>query len=324
MENFELSKIPDEQSIRQDLIRNKLEGVRETFFRGRSPDTIRSDKKSLELFATFIGASSFEDLCTKFFSQDPGDANMKALEFKNWLVEQKKSPSTVNRRLCALSSLSKALRFGGAITWTPEIHYVPVETYRDTSGPGTDRFSEVMASLAKDTSPMAIRDRTILILLHDAALRRGELVSVDLENYKPEDNCIWVKAKKRTARVKIDLAPEMKAAIEDWLVIRGSSPGPMFINFDNSQKGSSTRLSGRSIARITHKYGIGNPHGIRHMAVGELSEALNGNIVEVMKFARHKDPKVTMIYIDNLKKRDAEGSKILAEFRHGNRKPKSP
>jgi integrase/recombinase XerC len=188
-----------------------------------------------------------------------------------------------------------------------------VETYRDTSGPGTDRFSAAMGLLDGKTDAMAVRDRTILILLHDGGLRRGELVSIDLGHYDPTAPCIWVKAKKRTARVKIDLAKEMKVAIEEWLKIRGNDPGAMFTNFDPAGKGD--RLSDRSIARITKKHGVGHPHGIRHLAMGEYAEATNGNVIEVMKFGRQKDPKTAMAYIDNLKKRDAKASEVLATFR---------
>lgn len=296
----------------------KVSDIERAFYRGRNEHTIRSDKKSLELFGQFLGENTFTDLCRTFLSGGQGPANMKALEFKNWLVEQKKAPSTINRRLSALSGLVKAFRFVGLIPWDLEVQPVPAETYRDTAGPGTERFATAMAGFDGRIDPMAVRDRAILVLLHDGGLRRGELVSIDLEHYDPLSPCVWVKAKKRTARVKIDLAPEMKDAIEEWLKIRGTAPGPIFKNFDPSKKGDG-RLSGRSVARITEKYGIGNPHGIRHLAIGEYAEATNGNIVEVMKFGRHKDPKITMIYIDNLKKRDAKASKILAEYRKGER-----
>jgi integrase/recombinase XerC len=39
----------------------------------------------------------------------------------------------------------------------------------------------------------------------------------------------------------------------------------------------------------------------RHSAITAALEATNGNIAEVMKFSRHKDPKVLMKYDDNRK-----------------------
>jgi len=48
-------------------------------------------------------------------------------------------------------------------------------------------------------------------------------------------------------------------------------------------------------------YGLGRPHGLRHSAITAALEATNGNIDEVMRFSRHKDPKVLMTYDDNRK-----------------------
>ena len=52
---------------------------------------------------------------------------------------------------------------------------------------------------------------------------------------------------------------------------------------------------------MIHGYGLGRPHGLRHSAITAALEATNGNIAEVMKFSRHKDPKVLMKYDDNRK-----------------------
>jgi hypothetical protein len=40
--------------------------------------------------------------------------------------------------------------------------------------------------------------------------------------------------------------------------------------------------------------GLGRPHGLRPSAITAALEATNGTIAEVMKFSRHKDPKVLM------------------------------
>lgn len=306
------------QPLGQTTLDMNIEAVEQAFYRGSNENTRQSDKTSLAIFAQFLGVDSFRELCRRFLALGHGNANMKALEFQNWLVEQKKAPSTVNRRLSALNKLVKSFRFGGVIAWELDVQAIPVETYRDTSGPGTERFAAAMKDLDTKIDPISVRDRTILTLLHDGGLRRGELVSLDLEHYDPAAPCVWIKAKKRTSRVKIDLSLEMKESIEAWLKVRGTAAGPLFTNFDPAGKGG--RLTGRSVARVTNKRGVGRPHGVRHLAVDEYAEATNGNIVEVMKFARHKDPKITMAYIDNLKKRDATASKVLAEYRKGNRR----
>lgn len=305
-------------AIGQRTFESVAKAIELAIFRGRNEHTVRSVQKSLELFGEFVGASGFLGITKALLGEGQGPANLKGLEFRNWLSARGNAPSTVNNRLHALGVLAEAWRFAGVIEWSVDLHYIPVEAYRDTTGPGTKKFADAMKLLEREKGPMALRDRAILVLLHDGALRRGEVSSLDLEHYDPGGLCLWVKAKKRTERVRIDLAPEMKQAIEAWLEIRGRKPGPLFFNFDRSKR--SARLSDRSIARITHRRGVGRPHGIRHLAIGEYSDATNGNVEKVSKFARHKDPKVTMVYLDSLKKRDAEASKVLAKYRKGLKK----
>jgi len=304
--------------VGRPALETAMDFVLEAIQRGRNPETVRSNLKGLDVFRAFLEVETVKEAVARLVSAGNGQANMTALKFQTWLLEQKKSPSTVNRRLGALKVVVGAFRFAGAITWSLDVPSIQVETYRDTAGPGTERFAEKMAELEKSTDAMALRDRAILILTHDAALRRGEVASIDLEHVDWKAHRVWVKAKKRNQRVDIPISPDIEQALRDWIKVRGEAPGALFKNFDPAQKGD--RLTGTSIGRISKARGVGRPHGIRHLAITEACEALGGDIMEAMKFARHKDPKTTMTYMDNLKKRTADVSVKLAEFRKGKRR----
>lgn len=302
----------DSKTVSRNSFDIHMAAVQEAFLKGNNPDTIRSDKTGLKIFAEFLGVSNFQEVVHAYLAQGQGNANMKALEFKNWLIDQKKAPATINKRLSTIAKLAKAFRFNGSIPWTIETQSVKVEAYRDTSGPGIKVLSEAISSLKDKQDPMSVRDRAILTLLHDGGLRRGELVSIDLEHIDFTKHVLWIKAKKRLQRVAVRMGSEMELAIRVWLELRGDKPGPLFTNLDRAGKGS--RLTGRSVSRICEKRGVGHAHGLRHLSVTEFYRETK-DIMATMTFARHTDPKTTMAYIDNLNKMASDAPDVLAGIR---------
>lgn len=300
--------------IARPALETDIQRVQEAFFRGRNADTIRSDKTSLGIFSKFLGVGSFTELCQSFLGHGLGAANLKALEFKNWLVEQKKAPSTINRRLGALGSLARSFRFVGAIQWEPDILMVPVESYRDTAGPGSEQFRKALEAVSQRPAPGGVRDHAIFVILHDAALRCDELASLDLEHVDFERHLLWVQAKKRQQRESVRIGVDVEAEIRKWIEVRGNAEGALFKNFDRA--GKAKRLTTRSIGRMSVQYGFGHVHGIRHLAITEHYEATK-DILATMRFARHRDPKTTMAYIDNFNKMASDAPEILAKVRKG-------
>lgn len=287
----------------------------ETYFRNKDPKTVRTYTRCLEDFREWLGASSMEEAAARFLSEGQGNANMTAMNFKDFLKKEGYAPSSVNTHLVALRSLVKIGRLLGQIPWMLDVGNVQNETYRDTAGPGTERFIAVWEELSQKTDKMSVRDRTILALAHDAGLRRDEIESISLEHLDWANDRVWVKAKKRNSRVAISLNKDVQTEIKKWLSLRGEDPGPLFLNFDPAGKGKG--LTGTSIDRICKKYGLGHVHGLRHLAITEALEVTNGNIAEVMKFSRHGDPKTVMIYDDNRKNVSGTISAKLAELRKG-------
>lgn len=287
----------------------------DNFFRDKDAKTIRTYKCFLEYFRVWMKASSIDEAASIFLSNGHGQANLLAMNFKSHLVDERYAPSSVNGHLTAIRSLVKVARLMGMVPWTLEVQNVQNEGYRDTSGPGTEKLVATMKELSQRPDPMGVRDYTILSLLHDAGLRRDELVTLDLEHVDWTQHRIWVKAKKRTLRVEIMLNPDVEQCLRRWIKLRGDAPGALFKNFDPTRKGS--RLTGTSVGRICHKYGLGHAHGIRHLAITEALDATNGNIREVMKFSRHKDPKILMVYDDKRMNVSGEISEKLSRIRRG-------
>lgn len=287
----------------------------EMYFRGKDPSTIRTYRRCLQDLQIWIGATSLEETAAKFMSTGQGQANLYMMSFKDYLVKEGYAPSSVNTHLVAIRSMVKIGRLLGQIPWQLDVGNVQNQVYQDTAGPGREHFRTVWDSLSQKTDPMAVRDRTILALAHDAGLRRDEIESIDLEHLDWKNGKVWVRAKKKTTRIGVSVNKDVMMEVDKWIVLRGPTPGALFTNFDRAGKGA--RLTGSSIDRICKKYGLGHIHGLRHLAVTEALVVTNGNIAEVMKFSRHSDPKTVMIYDDNRKNVSGAISEKLSELRRG-------
>jgi integrase/recombinase XerC len=287
--------------------------------RGRNEHSVRSDLKGIHAFGAWLGTKDFPELCRKFLfggvstEERQGNANRIASRYRAHLMEAGYAPSTVKRRLDAVKSVVKTARIFGAIPWGLEVESVPIQAYRDTKGPGSDPFSDAILALEKRNDPMAVRDLAILVLVHDLALRRNEVASLDLEHVDFAQHRVWIKGKKRLQREEVPISPPIEKVLRGWLAVRGDAPGPLFTNFDPAKKGDG-RLDGSSVWRVAKKYGLGRTHGLRHLAITEYAKT-EKDVIKIMKFARHKDPKTTMTYIDNLKETTSEASMKLAELR---------
>lgn len=295
------------------------EVVLETFFKNLNPKTVRAYGRCLMDLQEWMEAISLPEMSALFMGQGQGYANMTALKFKDFLGKEGYSPSSVNVHLTAMRSLVKTARTIGLTQWTLDVKNVPNQAYKETQGPGTRRFQEVWEELRERTDPIGIRDRAILALVHDAGLRRDEIESIDMEHIDWLNDKVLIRAKKKTSRVGVPMNKDVQEEIKKWIKVRGEDPGALFKNFDPAGKGK--RFTGTSIGRMCNKYGLGHIHGIRHLAITEALELTNGNIVEVMKFSRHSDPKTVMIYDDNLKNVSGEISSKLAQLRKGNKAP---
>jgi len=273
-----------------------------SFLSGRNGTTLRAYRRDLENFRSFVGASTIDEAAKMLLSRSHGEANALALAYKTNLMEKGLQPATINRRLASLRSLVKLARTLGMVSWYLEIENVRSEPYRDTRGPGKEGFSALLDEAKKGRKNKTARDQAILRLLYDLGLRRGEVVALDLEDLDLAAGTLAILGKGRTQKVNLTLPEQTKSVLLEWLSIRGTTPGPLFINLDRAKKG--WRLSATGLYFLVRKLGekIGikvRPHGLRHSAITEALEATDGNIRAVARFSRHKNIQTLTVYDDN-------------------------
>jgi len=270
------------------------------------PATHKAYLYSLEMFRKWADFRDLNEVAAHFCRLRGAEANLLLLRYTESLAGR--TPSTVNARTQGLRSLVRLGRMLGLITWSFEVQQVKVERYRDTRGPGTAVMRRMLDFVAKDDTPAGHRNYALLRLLHDLALRRSSVASLDLKDWERDRHCLWVLTKGRLERRKKDLPEQTQQALEVWVKVRGPQAGPLFVRVRNGRFVTKARLQGDGIYRIVVALGEAiksprkvRPHGIRHTAISEATRAARAahlGLEAVMAFSDHQNVQTLKFYLD--------------------------
>jgi integrase/recombinase XerC len=289
------------------------------FLAGRRPTTLRTYAIALRDFQEFVGAPTLAHAARILLGGSHGDANTLAHAYGATLRERGFAAATINLRLTALRSFVQLARLQGLVPWTLQVQGVRAAPYRDTKGPGRRAVRALLEELASARTPRELRDRALLRLLTDLALRRGEVVALDVEDLDLAGGTVAVLGKARSAREKITMPEPTKEALAAWLAVRGSAPGALFPSF--CRAGRRTRLTGTSLARIVRRIGDAagierlRPHGLRHAAITAALDLTQGDVRAVQRFSRHADPRTLLLYDDARRDGAGEIARLVAAWR---------
>jgi integrase/recombinase XerC len=235
-------------------------------------------------------------------------AILKVLEYRQELVDAGLSTATINLRLSAIKSLVKYSAKRDACGFSlDDIGALKSQPYRDTRGVSVEDYRSVI-SLVDRTTDLGRRDYAILRLLWDNALRREEIVSLDLADYDRQGGRLMIMGKGKLDKDSIDLNASVREALDEWIAFRA---GLLFAPKDGSERDSALflscngrRLCGTDIRRILQRYaekaGVKlSPHKVRHSSITAFLDASEGNVRAAQALSRHGDIKTLMIYDDN-------------------------
>jgi integrase/recombinase XerC len=286
------------------------------FFSGRSSNTNAAYRADFEEFRCFIGAATVEVAAACVLGGTHGAANGLALSWRTHMLELGRAPATINRRLSALRALVALGRTLGLIAWNIDIRNLRSEAYRDTTGPKRVGVVALLAAASVQVDMRkAARDAAAIRLLHDTALRRGEVCLLDLTDVDLEAGRVMVLGKGKREKVPITLPTATRAALAAWIALRGPQAGPVFIGLDRAtDKSTYRRLTGTGlwfiVRSIGHSAGVKTwPHALRHTGITTALDLAKGDLRAVQRFSRHSDVRVLRVYDDN---RTDLGGKIAA------------
>jgi integrase/recombinase XerC len=295
----------------------------QTFFEGRNCQTLVAYKNDLNDFARFLKVHTLEEAASFLLSNGHGNANGKALSYRSHLKDCDLQPTTINRRLSSLRSLMKLARTIGLITWELEVKNLRIEAYRDTKGPGKSNFEKLLGVATRKGNAKAIRDRAILRLLYDLALRASEVINLDIDDLNTEGSTISVLRKGRTQKKILTLPKPTLNALIEWLEIRHRFEcrcSALFLNFDRSNKGKTKRLTRGGlydlISLMGKKLNIKvRPHGLRHTSITEaikIAKSKGMGLDDVLDHSGHANVTTLMIYNDREKDMQGQIASMVA------------
>jgi integrase len=250
------------------------------------------------------------------------------------------APSTLNRRLAAIR-----LMHLGARVVSPhnavEIQEV-MRGIRRLSTRGVVKKEAAVDEQIKemiDTCDLATyqgkRDRALLLLGFAGALRRSELVALDVAHLKLSDEGFIVTiAKSKTdqeAQGQTIAIPRVAdspycpvTAVLDWMALAGIEQGALFRRVTKGNKLTADRLTDQSVARIIKKLAaraglMASQYAGHSLRSGFLTSAAaqHANIFKMKAQSRHKSLDVLSGYVhDQEMFKDHAGTGLLSSTRH--------
>ncbi len=155
------------------------------------------------------------------------------------------------------------------------------------------------------TTPLGIRDRTMMVLLSFCGMRLQELVGLNTSHVSFESRTIRVMGKGSKERL-IPMNEEVVRSLTSWMEVRKPADGEqaVFVNRFGH------RLSGRMVEKIVDKYvsmaglkktGL-SPHKLRH-TFATLLHSKDVDLVEIQSLLGHSSIATTQIYTHTDKRR---------------------
>ena len=293
----------------------------------RSEHTKKAYSYDINRFFTYMtGEEAIPENIQHFLSLPKFKALEEVLKYKNHLISyEKQAEATINRRISAIRSLVRLAKTLGYCDYDlQDVKNEQIQTYRDTTGVNLEQFKEMLKVPNRETLK-GKRDFSILLLLFETALRRGELTKIRLEDYYPESKLIWILGKgKGTQQESITISQQIVKVIDDYLAERRKekdlkTTDLLFATTDRRTFGSA--MSGEAIRRIVRDcaYHAGikktmSPHKIRHSAITIALDNTNGDVRSVRKLSRHKRIDTLLIYDDNRQNQQGKITNMLSSL----------
>ena len=246
-------------------------------------------------------------------------------EYAAHLQTQGKAPNTINQRLAAIRWYARKIAdLAADYSHDEEIvrHAARVATVRDVKGERPEKgrhieqgeLSALIQACVNDvytagenegkTTPAGIRDAAIIALAWSTGLRRDEISRIEtheLVNKTDEGMDIAIVGKGGKVRA-VYVNDGAHAALLDWLELRGSEPGALFVNVNKGGRITGGRLSGEALRKMLDKRSkeaqLSKPitwHDFRRTFAGNLWDAKIDSVT-IQKLMGHASQNQTAKY----------------------------
>ncbi len=222
------------------------------------------------------------------------------------VLMERYAPATVNKMLSALRRvLKEALRLElmDAKDYARTVDIASVRVKKGLQGRALSgrEIAALMDACQSDRTPAGFRDAALITILRGSGLRRHEVVNLDLSDFDPSTGALQVRGGKGGKDRTAYLPDGALSMVEDWLSIRGNSPGPLLCHINKAGRVVVRRLTSQAVLfllqRRATQAGVESfsAHDFRRTFISELLDA-GADIVTVQKLAGHSSPDTTARY----------------------------
>jgi site-specific recombinase XerD len=216
------------------------------------------------------------------------------------------APATVNGMLSALRGVLKEAWNLGYMSAEDYQRAVQVKNIKGETLPaGRDLAQgEVLAlvnACTADESAAGLRDAALIGVLYTGGLRRAEAAALDLDDFDDGIGKLTVRSGKGRKARTVYLSGGALDALLDWLTVRGTEAGALFMPVNKGGNIQHRRMSAQAIYNILEKRGLEahvkdfSPHDFRRTFVGDLLDR-GVDIVIVQKLVGHASVTTTGRY----------------------------
>ncbi len=268
-----------------------------------------SSKASYEiawrLFGRWWDGKTTDEAINALIKLPVGEARTIVTRYRVYL-EKHYAPASVRTYLKGMNGTIFRLQFVGAVPWLLSMPVPKSEAVRDVSGPSREEWTTILTALGDKSAD--IRDRAILLLLHDSALRRAELCALERSDLDFRRKSVNVLGKGQKTKSWHPISKRTIEALKVWLELRGDWAGPLFVGIAKNGVVFSSRnhLVGRSINNIVQKHGKAagltklRPHGLRHSGITRAAQEWTGSMPSLARYSRHAHVNMVMTYVDDV------------------------
>jgi integrase/recombinase XerD len=289
------------------LARNTIEAYGrslEDYFRfseGRSTDVVSVSKSHIAAYVAWLSGGRPQDLV------QPGVVPGRALSnatiqlrlttvrlFYDYLVEEgQRLHSPVSRGRFTPGNGFGGQRVRGIVPRFKKIPWIPSDA----------QWAQVLSVAAE----LGSRDRLMLALAHDGALRREELVSLRTGDVDPSSRMLTIRSEAAKGRIRgrtVCYSEPTSDLYVEYLHDRrllSRAPGPLFLSLSRRNRGQPltiwtwTDVVGRVAERVGLRHRFAT-HTLRHLCLTHLARA-GWSLQDLAIFAGHRNLQTTLMYV---------------------------
>jgi site-specific recombinase XerD len=208
-----------------------------TWMLQKSPNTVAARKADLTVLGRWLGLDEGPELPMRAaFAVLDGPKKQRHLlcrsRIEQWAEDMKAAglvAPTIGRRLSTMRSWLRELQDYG-LQWSLRLPGPRYDPYNRAEGPEPALVEETIAKLKKPakTDPHIARDRALIVLLYDQALRRMSAHTLDLEHIDFAKQRVFIEVKGFPDRQHRTITKRTAAALRAWIKHRSRVVGPVF------------------------------------------------------------------------------------------------